>query len=322
MNVLITGGAGFIGSYLAEHHVTKGDQICIVDNLSNGSLDNLSNIITQKSVRLIHDDILTCKELSDCVQWADRIYHLASAVGMFFLIQNPLYTMRANILGCERLLNCISTSHSKARVLLASSSEIYGPNAHLPLQENARCSFEPTPNGKWFYATSKFTSEMLSLAYIKSEKLQITIARLFNTIGPRQNAYYGSVVPRFIKSAIHNEPITIFGTGEQTRCFCDVRDIVNALDAVMENPRALGEIINIGQNKQITITALAKLIKKISNSHSELVYMPYEKAYGEAYEDILYRQPDLKKYNEFVTYRFQWDLENSLKNQIKLTHRL
>lgn len=321
MNIFITGGAGFIGSYLAEHHLKKGDQVLVLDNLTNGCMNNLSSAIQYPVFRFIEADILTYAELPECVLWADQIYHLASAVGMFYLIQHPLITMRTNVLGTERLLGCFKPTQSKARVLVTSSAEVYGPNASCPLKEHDHLIFDVKPNGKWFYAASKYASEMFSLAYAKNEHIPITVTRLFNTIGFRQNALYGSVVPRFIDAAIHGTPITVFGDGEQTRCFSDVRDIVMALDQQISCSRSMGEVINVGSNTPVTINQLAKMIKNLSCSSSEIIHRSYQDAYEKGYEDIHVRQPDLSKYHRIVNYPFQWCLVDSLKQQIELTKK-
>ena len=268
MNILITGGAGFIGSHLVEFHLKKGDEVFVVDNLSTGSVKNIESFLKNPRFHFEEDDLLTWKNLSDRTFWADRIYHLAAMVGMYYLLANPVETLVNNILGCERLLRTMTEGGLQARLIVVSSSEIYGPSKKSHLSENDMLLFKAEAGSKWPYATSKFMEEMFSLAYACSKGVKVTLIRLFNTIGPRQRAHYGMVVPRFIEQAVSNEPITVYGSGMQTRSFCDVRDVTVALDTIANNATTIGEIINLGNDEPISINNLAKTIKRLAKSGS------------------------------------------------------
>lgn len=317
MKVLITGGAGFIGSHIAEYHIQKGDEVHVVDNLSTGNKKNISAFINNKKFSFSESDILTWPELADKVKWADRIYHMAAIVGMYHLLAHPVETLTSNIFCCERLLRLIAENNSNARLLIASTSEIYGPSDKELLSENDILYFKSAAHSKWVYATSKFTEEIFTLTYITSKQVKATLIRFFNTIGPRQSDRYGMVIPRFIGQAVNNEPITVYGDGKQVRSFCDVRDTVNALDIIASNSATVGEIINLGQDQPITIIELAKLVKSLSDSSSDIIYIPYKEAYGQDYEDILYRRPDLEKFYKLTGYKFQFNLTKTIKDLIK-----
>lgn len=318
MHILITGGAGFIGSHLAEFHLKRGDDVVALDNLTTGSKHNVAHLLSNQQFTLVIDDILTWDNLAECVAWADRIYHMAAMVGMYHLLAHPVQTLETNIFGCERLLRTISQHNTQARLLLASSSEIYGPSDKELLNENDLLLFKSAGDSKWVYATSKFTEEIFALTYARTQEVNVALIRFFNTIGPRQNGRYGMVVPRFIEQAVTNQPFTVYGDGEQTRSFCDVRDTVEALNLIAENPDAIGEIINLGQDQPITINQLALLIKRLAKSSSEINHIPYDEAYGQPYEDILHRRPDLKKFNLLTHYQHHWNLEKSLLDLIQL----
>lgn len=317
MKILITGGAGFIGSHIADFHLKKGDEVFVVDNLSTGSEDNIKPFLNAPNFSFEKDNLLTWPNLARQVAWADRIYHMAAMVGMYQLLANPVETLITNILGCERMLSTINQVNLSARLIVASSSEIYGPTDKQLLNEDDLLLFKSAAHSKWVYATSKFTDEILSLAYARSKGVKATAIRFFNTIGPRQNGFYGMVVPRFVQQAVNNEAITVYGSGEQTRSFCDVRDTIVALDLIASNPEAIGEVINVGQDQPITMNDLAKMIRRLANSHSDITHIPYIQAYGQEYEDIMYRRPDLTKFNHFTSsYQFQWHLEKSLQDLI------
>ena len=316
MNILITGGAGFIGSHLAEFHLKQGDDVCVVDNLSTGSEKNIASLKSNPKFHFEEDNLLTWKQLPTQTAWADRIYHMAAMVGMYQLLANPVETLTTNILGCERLLRVIHESQSQARLIVASTSEIYGPTDALLLNEDDKLLFKSAAHSKWAYATSKFTDEIFSLAYARARGVKVTLVRLFNTIGPRQNGRYGMVVPRFVEQAVTNEPITVYGTGEQVRSFCDVRDTVAALDIIATNLDLIGQIINLGQDLPITMNQLAAMIKRLANSHSMINHIDYKVAYGQDYEDIMYRRPDLTKFYHYTAYQFKWDLEKTLLDLI------
>lgn len=317
MNIFITGGAGFIGSYITELHLNKGDEVFVLDNLSTGAKKNIEPFLNNPKFHFECADLLTWNDLSKQIAWADRIYHMAALVGMYQLLAFPVETITMNILGCERLLRHISEVNPSARVIIASSSEIYGPNGLPFLNENDLLPFKSTAESKWVYATSKFTDEIFSHAYTKAKGIKATPIRFFNTIGPRQNGVYGMVVPRFIEQAIHHQPITVYGTGEQIRSFCDVRDTVVALDLIAGNEDTIGEIINVGQDQAITMNILAQKIKHLAKSNSKIIHVPYKEAYGQEYEDIMQRKPDLTKFYHYTSYQFQWDLEKTLMDLIR-----
>ena len=317
MRILITGGAGFIGSHLVEFHLNKGDEVCVVDNLSTGSEKNIEPFVSNPNFHFEKADILSWENLSKKVQWAERIYHMAAIVGMYHLLANPVTTLTTNILSCERLLRLMDENQSQARLIVASSSEIYGPTDKELLNENDLLLFKSAAHSKWGYATSKFTDEIFSLAYAKEKGIKVTLIRFFNTIGPRQNGHYGMVVPRFIDQAVKHEPITVYGSGDQTRSFCDVRDTVTALDIIANNEALIGEIINLGQDQPITMYKLATMIKRLAHSESEIKHLSYNEAYGQNYEDIFHRRPDLTKFYKYTHYHFKWDLEKTL---IDLVH--
>lgn len=318
MRILITGGAGFIGSHLVEFHLKRGDEVFVVDNLSTGLDENIEPFRDNPNFHFEKADLLIWKNLSTQLLWADRVYHLAAMVGMYNLLANPVETLTSNIFGCERLLRVMHECKSQARLIVASTSEVYGPSNKEKLCENDLLLFKSASHSKWGYATSKFTEEMLSLAYAYIKKINVTVVRLFNTIGPRQRGHYGMVVPRFVGQAVHHDPITVYGDGEQTRSFCDVRDVVVALERIADTPALIGEIINLGQDREITINALASMIKQLANSDSVIQHIGYKEAYGQDYEDILNRRPDLTKFNQFIDYQFQWDLEKTLLNLINM----
>lgn len=318
MKILITGGAGFIGSHLAEFHLQKGDEVLVIDNMSTGSEQNIAPFLNNPKFHFEKDNILTWKNLSKQCLWADRIYHMAAMVGMYHLLANPVETLNTNILSCERLLRLMSEAKSQARLIVASSSEIYGPSQKAKLSEDDLLLFKSSAHSKWAYATSKFTDEIFSLTYALAKGIRVTLIRFFNTIGPRQNGRYGMVVPRFIEQALSSKPITVYGDGEQTRSFCDVRDTIAALDIIANNHALIGEIINLGQDQPITMNNLAKLVKRLANSKSIIEHIAYNEAYGQEYEDIRFRRPDLTKFNKFTAYQFQWDLEKTLLNLLQL----
>ena len=317
MNILITGGAGFIGSHLVDFYLKKGDNVCVIDNLSTGSESNLKPFLNHPNFHFEKDNILDWQGLSEKIAWAHRIYHMAARVGMIQLLANPVETLTENILSCERILRLMNELKSDARLIIASTSEIYGPSDKSQLNENDILLFKSAAHSKWVYAASKFTEEMFALTYAVSKGIRVTLIRFFNTIGPRQNGRYGMVVPRFMTQAMANEPITVYGAGEQTRSFCDVRDTINALDLIANNTSAIGEIINVGQDQPITMNQLASLIKRLAKSDSIIQHLSYKEAYGQDYEDIMYRRPDLTKFNQFTAYKFDWTVEATLLDLVQ-----
>ncbi|MBA2654793.1 MAG: GDP-mannose 4,6-dehydratase [Gammaproteobacteria bacterium] len=322
MRVLITGAAGFIGSHLVEHHLNKGDMVYGIDNLSSGQECNITPFMNNPNFRFSNQDIVTWKDIDKIVTWADLIYQMAAVVGMFKVLEEPERVLAVNIAGCERLLRAIRTADWKPRVIIASSSEVYGPTNQALLQEDANLIIESNARNRWHYAVSKLADESFGLAYYRKFGIPITLIRFFNTVGPRQTGRYGMVVPRLVDQAIENEPLTVFGDGEQSRSFCDVRDTAKILDQLAHSEKSIGEIVNVGNDQEITINNLAELIKKLAGSDSPIDHISYEKAYGEEYVDIRCRRPDLTKLQSLIDLKFDWNLEGTIKDVIKSKRKL
>jgi len=317
MHILITGGAGFIGSNLALYHLEMGDKVHVVDNLSTGNIDNLKACFTYRDFFFDEVDILTDQELDKKVNWADRIYHLAAVVGVFRVLEKPISVLSTNIAGCERVLRAVKRSEWKAKVIIASTSEVYGNReGNLELHEDMELIVSPGMNSRWNYSISKLADEAFGLSYVREYDLDITMIRFFNVIGPHQTGKYGMVVPRFVRQAVKNEDLTIFGDGTQVRSFTDVRDVVVYLDDIAKNPLTKGEIINVGSHQEITIKDLALKVKALAQSSSELVYIPYEEAYGAEFEEIYHRKPNLDKLRRFSSHQIQWHLDDTIKDLI------
>lgn len=316
MHILVTGGCGFIGSHIVEHHLEKGDDVFVVDDLSTGSIQNVSRFKTNPHFRLKQADILTWNGLKKAAAWADRIYHMAAVVGVYRVIAEPIKVLATNIPGCERLLRAVVASSWKPRILIASSSEVYGPGHGKGFKETDNLIIESAAQNRWNYAVSKIADEAFGLSYARSLGLPITLLRLFNTIGPRQTGRYGMVVPRFVNQAVKGEPITVFGDGNQTRSFGDVRDVVQALDIIAKTPACIGEIINVGNDHEITINDLAELIRKKANTSSPIQHIPYEEAYDKMFVDIKNRRPNLDKFFKLTGFKHQWTLEKTIDDLI------
>ncbi|ASQ44588.1 Bifunctional polymyxin resistance protein ArnA [Legionella clemsonensis] len=312
MRILITGAAGFIGSHLVEHHLNKGDTVCGIDDLSTGLESNIKKFVSNSSFYFIKDNIITWPDIEKFASWADRIYHMAAIVGVYKVIQEPEKVLSVNIAGCENLLKAVSKTNWKAQVLLASSAEVYGPNNKLPLAEEDNIIIETAAKNRWNYAISKLANEAMGLAYYQQFHIPVVIARLFNTIGPRQTGRYGMVVPNLVNQALSNQPITVFGSGEQTRSFCDVRDTVVMLDLLMNSKKAFGKIINVGNNREISINKLAELVKSIVNPRGDIQHVSYLKAYGKNYIDIQRRKPDLNRLFQYIDFKHNYSLEETI----------
>ncbi len=317
MHVLITGGAGFIGSHLAHHHVARGDHVHVVDNLSTGTLTNLAGLRGQAQFRFSEADILEWPELDLAVAWADRIYHMAAVVGVKKVLQDPVAVMTTNMTGTERLLRAIRHGGWNPQVVIASTSEVYGFNPKSSFAETDQIVLPSAGRLRWAYAVTKLADEFLAFSYARKYGLHIVIVRLFNTIGPRQVGHYGMVVPRFVEQAVRNEPLTIFGSGEQTRSFCDVRDTVVALDALAGCPEAWGEVVNVGNDHEISIRGLAELIVRRANSTSPLRTLSYQEAYGEEFEDVTHRRPVLDKLRKLTGFTPEWTLVDTVDDLIQ-----
>lgn len=316
MHVLVTGGAGFIGSHLVEYHLAQGHRVHVVDDLSTGAEENIAAFLGGDNLRFDCADILLWSELEKAVAWADRIYHMAAVVGMFRVLEDPIRVLATNVAGTERLLRAVRSSGWRPQVIIASSSEVYGPDGDGLLEESADMHIRSGAVTRWNYAISKLADEALALSYVRDLDLPITIARLFNTVGPRQAGRYGMVVPRFVQQAVSSEPITVYGDGSQSRCFCDVRDTVRAFDALLSNPASKGQIVNVGNDREVTIAELAELVRSSSQSSSEIQMIPYRQAYGEGFEDILHRRPSLQKLFELTQLEHHYSLEDTVEDLI------
>lgn len=315
MKVLVTGGFGFIGSNLAAYHLNKGDQVFSVDNFSTGRLDNLREFLDSDGFDYEEADLLNWGRLDELVEWADRIYHTAAVVGMFNIKDEPVKILNSNVLGTQYVLDAVASSKKRPLTVLTSSSSVYGHSDKPVLSEDDYLRLISPDNLFSCYAISKLAAESYAVSYREQYQIPLVIPRLFNVIGPRQVGRYGMVVPRFIQQASSNQPMTIFGDGKQTRSFCDVRDVVVALDGVASNPDCLGQIINVGNDYEITINALAELVKKITGSHSQSQYLTYEEAYGVDWIEISQRRPSLSRLGFFVpAFKHQWTLEMTIKD--------
>lgn len=289
MRFLITGGAGFIGSHLAERLIARGDHVVLLDNLSTGSMRNISHMKSSGKMEYHLDDIENRQLVAELVDDADIIVHLAAAVGVKLIVESPVRTIETNVNGTQMILE--AACKKRKLVLTASTSEVYGKNTNIPFHEDADLVLGPTTKGRWSYAASKALDEFLALSYWKEKKLPVIVVRLFNTVGPRQTGRYGMVLPNFVKSALDNTTISIYGDGKQSRCFCDVRDTVEGLIRLMDTDRSIGEVVNIGNTEEITIEGLALKVKERTRSTSQIEYVPYDKAYEPGFEDMMRRVP-------------------------------
>ncbi|MEN6307765.1 MAG: GDP-mannose 4,6-dehydratase [Anaerohalosphaeraceae bacterium] len=311
MNILITGGAGFIGSHLAEHLLEQGHSVVALDNLSTGSLGNIHHLLNRKGFSFVQDDVRNSQTLHVLVPQCDSIFHLAAAVGVKLIVEQPVHTIETNIHGTEVVLAVANKFRKK--VLIASTSEVYGKSEAIPFHEDDDTVLGSTRFSRWSYACSKAIDEFLALAYHQQYGLEAVIVRLFNTVGPRQTGQYGMVVPRFVEKAIKNEPIEIYGTGQQSRCFCCVHDVVRALGQLMANPDTAGRVYNLGTDREITIDQLADVVIGLTGSRSEKKFLSYEQAYGKPFDDMIRRVPSLKRIQEAIGYRPEFSLEKTLE---------
>lgn len=318
MRILITGGAGFIGSHLAEQLLARGDQVHIMDDLSTGSIENLALIKNHPNLTYHIDTIRNYRLTAELVDTCDIIYHLAAAVGVKLIVESPVNTIETNIRGTDIVLSL--AAKKRKRVLITSTSEVYGKRNAIPFNEDDDLVLGPTNKGRWSYACSKAIDEFLAIAYWKEKRVPTVIARLFNTVGPRQTGRYGMVIPNFVQQALTGQDITIFGDGSQTRCFSHVADVVKALIKLAEHPNAVGEVYNIGSDQETTILQLAEKVRQITESESRLVYVPYDEAYEQGFEDMMRRVPDISKIRKLIDYQPSIDLDGILSSIIEF-HR-
>ena len=319
MRFLITGGAGFIGSHLAERLLDRGDRVVLLDNLSTGSVENIRHLKSSPRLQYHLDNIENRQLLAELVDDADVIVHLAAAVGVKLIVESPVRTIETNVNGTQLILE--AACKKKKLVVTASTSEVYGKSTNIPFREDADLVLGPTTKGRWSYAASKALDEFLALSYWKEKKLPVVIVRLFNTVGPRQTGRYGMVLPNFIKSALENSPIHIYGSGKQSRCFCDVRDTIEGLIRLMDNGRAIGEVVNVGNTEEVTIEDLAFRVKKRTASSSAIEYVPYDQAYEPGFEDMMRRVPCVDKLYALTGFRPQTSLNEIIDRVTAYFHK-
>lgn len=301
MRFLITGGAGFIGSHLAELLLHRGNHVVLLDNLSTGSMENIRHLKQFERMQYFLDSIENRPLMAELVDDADVVVHLAAAVGVRLIVESPVRTIETNVNGTQIVLD--AACKKRKLVLTASTSEVYGKNTQVPFHEDADLVLGPTTKGRWSYAASKALDEFLALSYWKERKQPVIVIRLFNTVGPRQTGRYGMVLPNFVSQALEGAPITVYGTGQQSRCFCDVRDSVEAMARLMATDRAVGEVVNIGSTEEVTIEGLARLVKERTRSSSPIVHIPYDQAYEPGFEDMQRRVPAVEKLEVLTGFR-------------------
>lgn len=309
-HILVTGGAGFIGSHLCEALVETGSQVVAIDDLSTGRLENIAHLREKSNFQFVRETILNSQVLDRLCSQADVLIHLAAAVGVMLIVEDPVRTIKTNIIGSEAVLS--TANRYGCKVLLASSSEVYGKGLKVPFREEDDCLMGPTTHSRWAYATSKAIDEFLGLAYYHQFGLPVVIMRFFNTIGPRQTGRYGMVVPRFVRQALLNEPIEVFGDGNQTRSFTDVADVVSAIFKLVDNSQAPGQVFNIGSQQEVTINELAEMVIRLTHSSSQIRHVPYDEAYAPGFEDMRRRVPSIEKLKDLIGYQPHYSLEDTL----------
>jgi UDP-glucose 4-epimerase len=314
MKVFITGGAGFIGSHLAERLIQRGDQVSVLDDLSTGSMANIDHLLERPGFRYRVGSALDEPLVQELVERADITVHLAAAVGVRLVVEKPVHTIQTNVRASEIVLEAASRKNKP--VLIASTSEVYGKGVKVPFNEEDDLTLGATTRSRWAYACSKALDEWLAFAYYREKGVPIIIVRFFNTVGPRQTGRYGMVLPNFARQALRGEPITVYGTGEQSRCFAHVRDVVEAVVRLLTTPSAVGEVFNIGSTEEVTIRELAQRVREAAGSISEIVQVPYDKAYAEGFEDMPRRIPDVSKLERFTGYRPQIPLEQIIADVV------
>jgi UDP-glucose 4-epimerase len=312
---LITGGAGFIGSHLSDAYLERGDEVYVIDDLSTGSIENIQHLKNNPRFHYTIESVHNQPVVAELVDQCDVIFHLAAAVGVKLIVESPVRTIETNVRGTEVVLGL--ANKKKKKVLIASTSEVYGLSAEVPFREDGNLVMGATTKGRWSYACSKAIDEFLALAYWREKKLPTVVVRLFNTVGPRQTGQYGMVIPNFVKQALAGRSITVYGDGKQTRCFGYVGDIVGALIKLMDQPEAVGQVFNIGSNEEVSILELAQRVKELTNSSSEITFVPYDEAYEEGFEDMPRRVPDISKIGALVGFRPEMKLDGILQSVIK-----
>jgi UDP-glucose 4-epimerase len=315
MRVLITGGAGFIGSHLADACLGRGDEVFVLDDLSTGSIDNIRNLRANARFHYTIESVHHAPTVAELVDQCDVVFHLAAAVGVRLIVESPVRTIETNVHGTEVVLK--HANKKKKLVFLASTSEVYGKSNDVPFREDSDLVLGATAKHRWAYACSKAIDEFLGLAYWKERKLPIVIVRFFNTVGPRQTGQYGMVIPNFVRQALAGEAITVFGDGTQSRSFTHVSDVVQALIALMNEPKAIGQVINIGHTQEITMRALAERVRSLAGSTSSIRLVPYDEAYESGFEDMPRRLPDLSKIESMIGYRPRFSLDDILVHVIE-----
>ncbi|MEO7272749.1 MAG: GDP-mannose 4,6-dehydratase [Vicinamibacterales bacterium] len=319
MRVLITGGAGFVGSHLAEALLERGDEVFVLDNLSTGAIDNIVHLKQHPRFHYTIDTVMNEPLLAELVDRCDTVVHLAAAVGVKLIVEAPVHTIETNVHGTEVVLK--HANKKKKLVVIASTSEVYGKSLNVPFSEDADLVLGPTQKHRWAYACSKLIDEFLALAYWKERKLPVIVIRLFNTVGPRQTGRYGMVIPTFVQQGLSGQPITVFGDGNQRRSFTYVGDVVRGMVSLIDEPRAVGQVFNIGNGAEISINDLAERIKSMTGGRSEIVRIPYDEAYEAGFEDMPRRVPDITRINALVGYTPTVDLDEILERVIAFSRQ-
>ena len=314
LRILITGGAGFIGSHLSDAYIQRGDEVYVLDDLSTGTIENIQHLKGHPRFHYTIDSVHNQPVTAELIDQCDVIFHMAAAVGVKLIVESPVRTIETNVHGTEVVLSL--ANKKKKKVLIASTSEVYGLSTDVPFREDGNLVMGATTKGRWSYACSKAIDEFLALAYWREKKLPTIVVRLFNTVGPRQTGQYGMVIPTFVKQAIAGRPITVYGDGNQSRCFGYVGDVVGALVKLMDHPDAVGQVFNIGSNSEISIVELAQRVKQITHSDSDVVFVPYDEAYEEGFEDMPRRVPDITKVSELVGFKPAMSLDGILESVV------
>ncbi len=320
MHWLITGGAGFIGSHLAEALIKSGERVTVIDDLSTGSVRNVAEVRTHPKFRFVVESVANVPVVNELVDGADVVVHLAAAVGVKLIVESPVRTIEVNVHGTEVVLS--AAAKKGRRTIVASTSEVYGKSQQIPYREDQDLLLGPSTKGRWSYAASKLIDEFLALAYWKERRLPTTVLRFFNTVGPRQTGRYGMVIPTFVQQALSGQPICVFGTGEQSRCFCHVADVVQGVRDLALDERAIGEVFNLGGVEEISILALAERVKRLASSDSPIRFLSYDEAYEQGFEDMMRRVPDTAKAKQFVGFEPRHSLDDIIRDVIAFERRV